>query len=626
MAGGSSAVYLFEDFNEQLNIPSHFLKRASSCPDKIALRYKIGNEYSGSLTWRDWMERVRRVALGLYRIGIRKGDHVGILSENRFEWTLADLGALSLGAVVVPVYATSSAEDIQYIFRHSGVRALFVSSREQLLKVAGLTDQMIANGLITFEPDDLTRTLSLKDLEKWGHDEELNRDGIYEACLRDVSSDDLATIVYTSGTTGRPKGVMLTHRNFIANCSGSRHYISLGENDVVVSFLPLAHIFERTAGYYFAAICGACIVYAESIRTVARDIAAVCPTVVFAVPRFFEKAQSRVEEKLRQVAPVVRRIYNWALNIGKTATSQTETTGKVSFWIFVAHGIAKSLLLRKIRCAFGGRIRFFVSGGAPLSSDLARFFHAAGLLILEGYGLTETSPVIAVNTLGAFRFGSVGRPIPNIRVRIAQDGEIITSGPCLMRGYYRDPEGTAASMKQGGFYTGDIGCLDSDGFLHVTDRKKDIIVTAGGKNVAPANIENRILSDNFFSQVLVVGDKRPYLCALIVPNRKAIMTLAETLNLSNLSYPELLRHPEIVSQVQKRIDQSLEGFASYERLKSFELLEQEFSLAKGELTPTLKMKRRVICEKYKDCIETLYRKTDLAWAELQEPQAPPACL
>jgi long-chain acyl-CoA synthetase len=454
----------------------------------------------------------------------------------------------------------------------------------------------------------------------------LNQDGIYEACLRDVSPDDLATIIYTSGTTGRPKGVMLTHRNFIANCSGSRHYVPLGENDAVVSFLPLAHIFERTAGYYFAALCGACIVYAESMRMVARDIATVCPTVVFAVPRFFEKAQARVEEELRRVTPVVRRIYNWAINIGKTATLQTETTGKMSFWISMVHGVAKSLLLRKIRCAFGGKIRFFVSGGAPLSSDLARFFHAAGLLILEGYGLTETSPVIAVNAPGSFRFGSVGRPIPNIRVRIAQDGEIVTSGPCLMQGYYRDPEGTAALMKQGGLYTGDIGCLDSDGFLHVTDRKKDMIVTAGGKNIAPTNIENRILSDNFFLQVLVVGDKRPYLCALIVPNREAMVILAKTLNLCNLSYSELLRHPEIMSQVRKRIDQSLEGLANYERLKSFELLEQEFSLARGELTPTLKMKRRVICEKYKDCIESLYRKTDLAWAELQEPQAPPACL
>jgi long-chain acyl-CoA synthetase len=407
---------------------------------------------------------------------------------------------------------------------------------------------------------------------------------------------------------------MLTHRNFIANCQGSYQRIQFRDTDSVVSILPLSHIFERLAGFYFMAACGLTIAFAEGMATAAEDIRKVRPTVVMAVPRFFEKAHARIHETVARSSRWKQKLFEWAVRVGGEVSRIRISKAALPAGLLAWNWIAGVLVFNKIKRAFGGRIRFFISGGAPLSKDLAKFFHGAGMHILEGYGLTETSPVIAVNALEDCKFGTVGKPIPGVSVRIAEDGEILTSGPCVMKGYYKDPEATAEMIKGGWLYTGDIGYIDDDGFLHITDRKKDIIVTAGGKNVAPQNIEGRILSDCLFSQAVVLGDKKPYLCALIVLNREELLRTENERELSEPGYEELLKRPAVLDLVAGRLAKCLEGMAAYEQVRAFELLPKEFTVVAGELTPTLKVKRRVIMKKYQALIDELYRKTDAAWS------------
>lgn len=607
--------YPSDEAEENGNLPKTFLHRAGLYGERTALRYKVNGEYRGTYSWNAWMRKVRHVALGLYELGIRKGDFVGILSENCPEWTFADLGILSLGAVTVPIYPTASKEDMQHILSHSRLKSLFVSTEEHFRKIEHLKDSMHPNGLILFSSKGAPGVNSLADLINRGRLYEHNHDHLYGDCVNNVGPDDLATVIYTSGTTGAPKGVMLTHRNFIANCHGGIHHIPLAVTDTVVSFLPLSHIFERLAGYYFMAFYGVQIAYAENLMTVAEDVRLVRPTIMTAVPRFYEKVYAGIREAILKSPKWKQAFFNWAVRVG-TRVSQIKMRGRrMPFGLWALYGIAQLLVFNKIRNALGGRIRFFISGGAPLSKDMARFFHAAGILILEGYGLTETSPVIAVNALEDFKFGTVGKPIPGVNVKIAEDGEILVSGPCVMKGYYNDPRATAETIRHGWLHTGDIGSFDDEGFLRITDRKKDIIVTAGGKNIAPQNIENRILADNLFAQVIVIGDKKPYLCALIVPSREELLRIRAEKGLSALSYEDLLKLPEIREFVAGRISNCLDGLSNYEQVKAFELFPREFTVGDGELTPTLKIKRRVVMKKCHQQIEDLYRRADREWAQ-----------
>ena len=599
---------------ENGNLVQVLLNRARVFGSKKALFYKVRGEYTGSYSWQEWMKSVRETALALHSLGIRKGDPVGILSENCPEWTFADLGILSLGAVTVPIYPTASLEDIRYIIEHSDLKALFVSNEEQYRKIEGFRSKFLPAGVILFSPGSQADVPSLEVFREMGRSHELNHGGLYDQCVRSVGPDDLATVIYTSGTTGAPKGVMLTHRNFIANYQGSFQRIQIDDRDSVLSFLPLSHVFERLAGYYYQAAYGVSITYAESLATVGEDIRKVRPTIVVAVPRFYEKTYARIFEEVKKAQVWKQWLFRWAVRIGTKTAQMKIREQRIPLWLGFYNQIAKGIVFNKIKRAMGGRIRFFISGGAPLSKELARFFYAADILILEGYGLTETSPVIAVNAIDDLKFGSVGKPIAGIRVRIAEDGEILTSGPCVMKGYYRNPHATAECIKEGWFHTGDIGHFDDAGFLHITDRKKDIIVTAGGKNVSPQNIEGRILADGLFHQVIVLGDKRPYLCALLVLNKQEVLQYAEQKGITQPSYERLLEHYEIYSWVQKRIEVRMEGLASFERVKAFILLPQEFTLAGGEMTPTLKIKRRIVMKAYQAAIDELYRKTDAAWS------------
>lgn len=561
------------------------------------------------------MRNVRDTALGLHALGIRKGDSVGILSGNCPEWTFADLGILSLGAVTVPIYPTASPDDTRHIISHAHLKAIFISTGSVFLTVRPFLAGLSAGRIILFCPGTTAGVLSLRDLMAKGRDVELNQGRVYESCVESVGPDDLATIIYTSGTTGPPKGVMLTHRNFISNYQGGYHRIQILETDSVLSFLPLSHVFERLVGYYFMAANGAVIWYAENMTTVADDILKVRPTVMIAVPRFFEKTYARILEEVRKAPAWRQAVFHWALRVGTRVSHQKIRGRKVPARLAVLLAAARVLVLNRLKNALGGRLRFFISGGAPLSRDLARFFHAADVLILEGYGLTETSPVISVNAVGDCRFGTVGKPIGNVQIRIAEDGEILTAGPCVMRGYFEDPGATAAIVRDGWLYTGDIGYMDEEGFLHITDRKKDIIVTAGGKNIAPQNIERALLADGLFSQVVVIGDKRPYLCALIVLSREALEDEAKKIGLRDLPYEDLMKSLEIRDRVRMRMERCQAGLAPYERIKAFEILPGEFTVGAGELTATLKVRRQAVIAKYQLLIDDLYRRTDAEWTQ-----------
>lgn len=589
-----------------------FLKQVSRYGNRQALFFKDrpGGNYL-SISWEEWGDRTKKVALGLHALGVKPKDRVGILSENRPEWTIADLGVLSLGALDVPIYPSCSSDDVAYILQNAEIEVLFVSNAAQLEKVLPLFKRCsLFRKVICFDKAENASDpcLTLEALLEMGKKEFEKHPSLYNELVQKGTAEDLATLIYTSGTTGPPKGVMLTHQNFIANILGSRHLIPMTENDLALSFLPLSHVFERMAGYYYMIFHGTPIAYAESMQTVADDVAVIRPTVAAAVPRFYEKVYGKIFEKVDAASPLQKRLFYWALGVGREWGNAKQSCQTPSLSLRIQHRLATLLVLKKIKARLGGRIRFFISGSAPLSKELSEFFFAAGILILEGYGLTETSPVISVNAVDHFKFGTVGRPIPGVQVKIAEDGEILTKGPCVMKGYYKNEGATREVLKDGWFYTGDIGKFDEQGFLKITDRKKDIIKTSGGKMVSAQNIENQLLADKLFSQIVIVGDKRPYLVALIVPNRLEVEHYAKEKGIQASSWAELLKHPDIESWVDGRIREKIKNQPSFEQIKYFTLLENEFSQAAGDLTPTLKIKRRHIQEKFKDTIDELYKK------------------
>ncbi len=584
-------------------------KQIALSPEKAALLYRDKKqERFLPISWKELDYRVRQTALGLHAMGVRFGDRIGILSENRPEWIMADLGILSLGAVVVPIYPTLAVKDTRYIIANAGIKMLFLSPGDQAEKSSALLENPGPLEKIIFF-DDPARPLITKEmlfsrlLESGAGN---SQETAYENLISSLKPDVLATLIYTSGTTGPPKGVMLTHRNFLENVRGAEERIKISSSDLSISFLPLSHVFERLAGYYFMMAHGAPIAYARNMQTVVEDMKEVHPTVACAVPRFYEKFYARVLEKIAKASPLRKKIFYWAVGIGKKRLEYKNRP--LPFRLAVQYALARLLVFKKIKAQLGGRLRFFISGSAPLSKELAEFFYALDILILEGYGLTETSPVIAVNSQEDFCFGTVGRPLKNVQVRIAEDGEILTAGPCVMQGYYQNPEATREAIKDGWFHTGDVGCFTEEGFLKITDRKKDIIKTSGGKMVSPQNIEGRILEDPLFSQVIVIGDKRNYLTALVVPNRTEVEEHVRAEKLEVSSWEMLLKHPAVTAWIETRFREKTKGLASFEQIKYYALLPNELSLAAGEITPTLKIKRRVVCEKYKSLIEELYQK------------------
>jgi len=560
---------------------------------------------------RELVDRVRDVSLGLSTLGMAPGDHVALLSESRPEWLIADFAILTAGSVTIPIYPTLSAEQVAFILSDSRATLAIVSSPAQLEKVVSAAPRvpsLRAIVLIDPIPEGLASPVAVVAFDTVsanGHKTIVDGWGVargYQERARAVRPDDLATIIYTSGTTGAPKGVMLTHGNLAANVAGVLAVLDLNEEDTALSFLPLCHAFERTV----ACVClasGVSLIFAESIDTIARDLLRVRPTVMSAVPRVFEKLHARILEKGAQTSGLRRKVFDWALSVAVRRGERIAAGRPIPVTLALASRIADGQVFAKIRDSIGGRLRWAVSGSAPLNRNLASFFLGVGLPILEGYGLTETAPVLAVTPPGRIRLGTVGPPLPNLEVRIADDGEVLARGPNLMRGYFERPDQTHAVIVDGWFHTGDVGALDDNGYLSITDRKKELLVTSGGKKIAPQPIEERLRAHPLVNEAMLVGDQRHFPAALIAPNFHA---LATQLRIDENTIRSRVGTGEVRALYQPIVDEVNRHLAQFERIKKFVLVPEEFSVATGELTPTLKIKRRIVVEKYRDVIEAIY--------------------
>jgi long-chain acyl-CoA synthetase len=576
-----------------------------------ALQAKTAGAYK-PISHSEVADRVRHAARGLSSLGVRRGERVAILSENRPEWAIADFACLTAGLTDVPIYPTLPADQIAYILKDSGAVAIFVSTKAQAEKIREIRSQLPAlKSMIGFDEIPGLTNMSMAELEKRGAEGE-NKDSIaaYREDSLTVKPDDVATIIYTSGTTGEPKGVMLTHDNIFSNVAASRTAIPFEGRDVALSFLPLSHIFERMGGHYMMFATGSSIAYAESIDTVPVNMQEVRPTIVLSVPRLYEKMYARILETALTGGFLKKKIFFWARGVAERWANEKLDGKEPGGLLGKKYAVAQKLVFSKLKARTGGRLRYFVSGGAPLSPDINKFFFAAGLEILEGYGLTETSPVIAVNTPENFRIGTVGKPIDGVEVRIAPDGEILTRGPHVMKGYFNKPDATREVIEPDGwFHTGDIGEL-RDGFLAITDRKKDIIVTAGGKNIAPQPLENKVKTNKYVAQAVMLGDKRKFPSMLIVPNFDQLEKWAMKRNIIWTDRAQLLRMPTIQAKMEQEVNKELAGAAHFEIPKKIGLLEHDFSIERGELTPTQKVKRRAIDKHYKQMIDALYEDAE----------------
>ncbi|HVR43265.1 MAG TPA: long-chain fatty acid--CoA ligase [Thermoanaerobaculia bacterium] len=587
---------------------NEILLHTLALPREAAMMVKRGGEWR-TITVPEFAGSVRHLSAALRGMGVRKDERVAILSENRPEWTIADMAILAAGAVTVPVYSTLLGRQVEFILNDSGAAVVFVSNREQLGKMKEIGRHCPALRVIVMfdgEGAEGPQVRSYEAVLEEGRAIEDREPGRFEALLRERRPDDLATIVYTSGTTGNPKGAMLTHGNVTSNIKASIDPFRIEPGLIALNILPLSHILERMVDFAYL-YKGATIAYAEDVTRVADNLLELRPHFFAAVPRLFEKMQGRILETVSQAPALRQKIFHWALGVGKERLPYRVEGKPMPPGLKLKSAIADRLVFRKITEKLGGRIRFIISGGAPLSAEIAAFFIGAGIDIYEGYGLTETSPVIAVNTPQARRIGTVGRPVPGVEVRIAEDGEILTRGPHVMRGYFNNDEATEKAIdRDGWFHTGDIGVLDEDGFLRITDRKKDIIVNAYGKNIAPQPLENLLKSSPLIATPVLLGDRRKFIAALIVPDFEHLEREAASMGLRFDSRDEMVRDERIRALVQKEIDRFNENLDRQEQIRKFVLLPRDFSIEEDEITPSLKVKRKKIDEKYRALIDALY--------------------
>ncbi|KXB98323.1 MAG: hypothetical protein AA908_02715 [Chlorobi bacterium NICIL-2] len=558
-------------------------------------------------------------ALALEEMGLEAGDRVGILSENRYEWVITDFAVLLAGGVDVPMFPSLVEPQIAYILNHSQSVFCAVSSSYQFRKLLNIADRLeTLEGVIVFDdvpglPDRLgerIRVYRLSDMLARGSELQRTVDvhGTIRRLLERTRGDDLCTIIYTSGTTGTPKGVMLTHRNILSNVEAARSVIAVDERDVFLSYLPMCHSYERTTGFYTAFASGGTTAFAESLETVCTNLREVRPTIMTSVPQLFERIRSGIYAQMAQQSPLRRSIFEWAVSIGLRRLREQEEQGRISAATALGYRLAERLVFRKIQLAVGGRLRFFVSGGGPLAPEIGRFFWAIGLPILEGYGLTEASPVLTVNRLDDNEFGTVGKPLPGVEVRIDDSGEILARGPNIMRGYWRSPEETRAAIDADGWlHTGDVGRWSQGGNLMITDRIKNLIVTSGGKNVAPQVVERALKQWEVVAQVVVIGDGRPFCTALIVPNEEALRAFLRTQGIdASAQLAELCTDSRVLGAVMRELEHYQRDLAKYERVRRIAMLAEPFTVENGLLTPTLKVRRKEVLARFAEQIERLY--------------------
>jgi long-chain acyl-CoA synthetase len=581
-------------------------------PKPDTLNYKSNGAWH-QVSAHEMLGRARRIALGLYSLGVRTGDRVALISESRVEWVLADQGCIFAGAVLVPIYPTLSSPQVGYILKDCGAQALFVSTRTKFEEVENILHDCAAiEKVVIFDPDGVSgpNTLSLAELERRGSALEVEQPNLSSELGQAASPEDLATIIYTSGTTGEPKGVMLTHANLVSNLVDSSNHFQFAEKDSALSVLPLSHIFERQAMNMYLHH-GMSVYFGEALDKIGDNLREVHPTVFVGVPRIYEKILAKVQERALAKGKLNGALCDWAIEIGKQWAQLKSASKPVPVWLTLRHKLAGAAVYAKWRTAMGGRIRIFVSGGASLSSDVALAFAGAGMPIVQGYGLTETSPVITAGSLDDNRIGTAGRPIRNVEVRLAKDGEIETRGPHVMRGYWNKPEETRSVFTEDGWFrTGDIGTLDADGYLTITDRKKELLKTSGGKYIAPQPIEQLIKSSRFVNQVVVIGNDRKFPSALIVPDWEQLESYAKLKGLNLSTREEFCRHPRIIDLFERQIAARTEGLAQFEKIKRIALLDQELTVEGGELTPTLKVKRRIVDQKYGAVIDRIYAEAE----------------
>lgn len=591
----------------------HLTEEYSKETNNFVLKHKVGGKYVG-ITYDQFKEETDSFAFGLASLGIGKDDKVSIIAENRPEWVYSDMAILGLGAIDVPLYPSLTSESVEFILNNSESKVIIVSTKFQLNKIMKVRDKCkTLKHIILLNEKDVDE--NNKELLSFSKVQELGKtySKVHPSLLIDnlaiVKPDDVCTIIYTSGTTGEPKGVVLTHRNILSNVQAALDCFPIYNTDVFLSFLPLCHIFERMAGYYtaFAAKCVVC--YAESIETVAQNLIDVKPTIMTSVPRLFERIHTKIIKNVDSQPLKKQKIFYWAMDIG-VRYAELKKKGNIPFSFKLKHKVADKLVFGKLREKTGGNLRFFISGGAALPTYLGNFFEAIGIIIVEGYGLTESSPVICANRVEDFKFGSVGKPFPGVEIKIASDGEILAKGPNIMQGYFKNKKETDATIKDGWLYTGDIGVFDGDGFLKITDRKKHLFKTSAGKYIAPNPIESLFLASKYIDQFVLIGDRRMFLTALIVPDFDAVKEYADSHKIPYDKVEDLVRDEQIYKMLDKEMDQFQKKLANYERVRKFVLLDRPFTIESGEITPSLKIKRKYVEERYQDLIEQMYQSLD----------------
>jgi len=583
-----------------------FYNRVEQTGYRLAYKSKRNGVWEGK-NWDTVCAISEAIANGLLSLGLGQEDRAAILSGTREEWVFADLGIVLAGGCTVPIYPSNLPKECSYIIENSDSSFLFLEDLDQLAKVKGIEaiESRVKNFILIEGNSSDEKVISLEELMSLGDDFRKSNPEELENRQASIKYDQLLTLIYTSGTTGPPKGVMLNHQNVIAEAEKVNLVADLTDEDEQLLFLPLAHIFAKILA--FASIkVGSVISIAESMDTIAINAQEIKPTFMGAVPRVYEKVYAKINAGVESAPPNKQKIFNWALNTGKDYSQKIQEKKSIPLGLKLKNAVADKLVFSKLRATFGGRIKFFVSGGAPLSRGLADFFHSAGMLILEGYGLTETTGATHCNRPDNYKFGTVGQILPGVEMKIIEDGEILVRGDNIMMGYFKNEAASNEVLeKDGWFHTGDIGVLDPEGFLKITDRKKDLIITAGGKNVSPQNIENLLKLKKTISQVMVHGDKRKFLSAIVTLKEEFVEDFAKNKNL-NLKYEDACNNQEIQDLVEKDIQSVNEDLASYETIKKFKVLPNNFSQETGELTPTLKVKRKVVTQKYQDILDSFY--------------------
>ncbi len=579
-----------------------------ACPEKAAYRWILNDRGDmESIAWRDYYDVARNVSRSLLKLGMKKGDRISILSFTSFRWVLCDAGILFMGGATVGIYHSLLPEDCEYIIKHSETKLVFAENEEQLKKLMAIKKNIpkvkkvvLMNG--TYTGRGKSWVLSFEEFLKLG---DSVKDSDLDKKMAAVKPSDLASIVYTSGTSGTPKGVMITHDNIIFTSQLVSITMPIEESDETLLFLPLAHIFARV-DIYATLISRITLTFCRSLETVVEDIRFIKPHWFPSVPRVFEKIYIRIIDGVEQKGGIAKVLFNWAMKVGYRRSDLILAKKPVPRWLAFRYNLASKMIFSKIHDALGGRVRFCVSGAAPLNRDVGRFFHAAGITILEGYGMTENTSFTNTTSLDRFRFGSVGFTPPGVKQKVAQNGEILFKGRNVMKGYYKSPKETEQTLtKDGWLHTGDIGFIDDEGFLTITGRLKDIIITSGGKNIAPSRIENLLRTSRYINQVVIIGDQRNYLTALITLNPDTVSEFARSHNIHFDDFNELNRNEVVRNIINKEIEKANEKLASYETIKRFALV-PEFTLEEGLITPTLKNKRNEIAERYKKEIESLY--------------------